>query len=178
MSASHRQRLLRGHYWNWQTENSFTNNLRFCTNWTWLVPGWGFYKRLFSLPRPILLLHCPAPLLCVCWINQNICAILIHLQTLNEMYFSSLWTLPISILHLINWGVWVSTFCAVLALGTWKLLTSWGFCGSFDDWQDQLWILANQWHSSKLSVYKLGHFEPEDIMFCDTNYCLFSLLWP
>ena len=28
-------------------------------------------------------------------------------------------------LHLINWGVLrVSTFCAVLALGTWKLLTS------------------------------------------------------
>ena len=27
-------------------------------------------------------------------------------------------------LHLINWSVWVSTFCAVLALWTWKLLTS------------------------------------------------------
>ena len=27
-------------------------------------------------------------------------------------------------------------FCRVLALVMWKVLTSWGFCGCFDDWQN------------------------------------------
>ena len=37
-------------------------------------------------------------------------------------------------------------FCGVLSLVMWKVLTSRGFCGCFDDWQNHPGTRANQWH--------------------------------
>ena len=40
----------------------------------------------------------------------------------------------------------VYLFCGVLSLVMWKVLTSRGFCGCFDDWQNHPGTRANQWH--------------------------------
>ena len=46
-------------------------------------------------------------------------------------------------------------FCSrVLALVMWKVLTSWGFCGCFDDWQNHHWTRANQWHFNSAFLWR------------------------
>ena len=58
-------------------------------------------------------------------------------------------------------------FCRVLTgLVMWKVLTSWGFCGCFDDWQNHHWTRANQCHFNSAFLGKAVQLKSE-IIFCN-----------